>query len=44
MVPCFYFDLYIPYFDILGGKLSGGISKEGIKYYNDLIDALSAQG
>ncbi|XP_022893288.1 beta-glucosidase-like isoform X2 [Olea europaea var. sylvestris] len=27
-----------------GGKLSGGISKEGIKYYNDLIDALSAQG
>ncbi|CAI9760908.1 unnamed protein product [Fraxinus pennsylvanica] len=27
-----------------GGKLCGGVSKEGIKYYNDLIDVLLAQG
>ncbi|CAI9759034.1 unnamed protein product [Fraxinus pennsylvanica] len=26
-----------------GGKLCGGISKEGIKYYNDLINALLAE-
>ncbi|KAL0410289.1 UNVERIFIED_CONTAM: Raucaffricine-O-beta-D-glucosidase [Sesamum latifolium] len=27
-----------------GGRLSGGINKEGIKFYNDLIDLLLAQG
>ncbi|KAK4483755.1 hypothetical protein RD792_010957 [Penstemon davidsonii] len=27
-----------------GGKLSAGINKEGIKYYNDLIDSLLAEG
>ncbi|KAG8376372.1 hypothetical protein BUALT_Bualt09G0056600 [Buddleja alternifolia] len=27
-----------------GGRLSGGINREGIKYYNDLIDSLLAQG
>ncbi|KAK4396685.1 2-oxoglutarate dehydrogenase complex 2, mitochondrial [Sesamum angolense] len=26
-----------------GGRLSGGINREGIKYYNDLIDLLLAQ-
>ncbi|XP_022888210.1 beta-glucosidase-like [Olea europaea var. sylvestris] len=27
-----------------GGRLSAGINKEGIKYYNDLIDSLLAEG
>nr|CAB38854.2 cardenolide 16-O-glucohydrolase [Digitalis lanata] len=27
-----------------GGKLSTGVNKEGIKYYNDLIDAIIAEG
>ncbi|KAL0374689.1 UNVERIFIED_CONTAM: Oleuropein beta-glucosidase [Sesamum radiatum] len=27
-----------------GGRLSGGINREGIKFYNDLIDLLLAQG
>ncbi|CAA3012392.1 beta-glucosidase 12-like, partial [Olea europaea subsp. europaea] len=27
-----------------GGRLCGGVSKEGIKYYNDLIDALLEEG
>ncbi|KAL0308305.1 UNVERIFIED_CONTAM: Raucaffricine-O-beta-D-glucosidase [Sesamum radiatum] len=27
-----------------GGRLSGGVNKEGIKFYNDLIDSLLAQG
>ncbi|KAK4396689.1 Oleuropein beta-glucosidase [Sesamum angolense] len=26
-----------------GGRLSGGVNKEGIKFYNDLIDSLLAQ-
>ncbi|KAL0346883.1 UNVERIFIED_CONTAM: Oleuropein beta-glucosidase [Sesamum calycinum] len=27
-----------------GGRLSGGVNKEGIKFYNDLIDLLLSQG
>ncbi|KAL0346885.1 UNVERIFIED_CONTAM: Oleuropein beta-glucosidase [Sesamum calycinum] len=27
-----------------GGRLNGGINKEGVKFYNDLIDLLLAQG
>lgn len=26
------------------GKLSGGVNEKGIKFYNDLIDYLVAQG
>jgi beta-glucosidase/6-phospho-beta-glucosidase/beta-galactosidase len=29
---------------VTGGKLSGGVNMEGIKYYNNLIDKLISKG
>lgn len=34
----------IYYIFILDGKLSGGVNKEGIGYYNNLINELLANG